>query len=374
MIWLWIGFIAFVLALLAIDLGLLHRSAQTVSTRSALRWVAFFVVLALMFNVAVYFIYHHNWLGFGANFAEHVRHTETQQLVLAKRLTPEGVATWVPTPGSPVAEAVANPGKTAAIQFLTGWLTEYALSIDNIFVIALIFTHFRVPPQNQRRVLFWGIMGALVMRGGMILGGTALIEQFHWLLYVFGAFLVFTALKMALTKESEDEDFENMRIIRLAKRIMPFSNEYDGQKFFTRLKDTGALAATPLLLVLIIVEFTDVVFALDSIPAILGITTDPFLVFTSNVFAILGLRSLFFALAGLMDKFHYLKYSLAAILGFVGLKMLLEMPWIGLDISSAISLGVIAFSLAAGVAASLAFSPSHPLPASSTGPGNGAPS
>ena len=352
MIWLWIGFIAFIIVLLVVDLGVIHRGAHTVSPASAMRWVAFFIALGLVFNVAVYFIYQHDWLGFGSSFTNALRLAAADEVVQAGGIKPEQMGSWQPPAGSVAAREIAAPGLTAALQFLTGWLTEYALSIDNIFVIAVVFGHFRVPAQYQHRVLFWGILGALVMRGAMILGGTTLIARFHWLLYVFGAFLILTAIKLAISREDKQEDFEKRPLIRGLRKLVPVSSGFDGQKFLTRLS-TGALAATPLLLVLIIVEATDLVFALDSIPAILGITTDPFLVFTSNVFAILGLRSLFFALSGMMSKFEYLKYSLAAILGFVGAKMLLEMPVFDVEIPAAVSLGVIAGALGIGVGASL---------------------
>lgn len=352
MIWLWAGFLAFIAVLLVLDLGILHRKNEAVPAKSALKWVAFFVLLGALFNVGVYFIYENNWLNSGERFSEQIRRFEAAKLVSAGKLPADMAATWTPPPESAAAKDMSRPGRTAAVQFLTGWLTEYSLSVDNIFVIALIFTHFRVAPKYQHRVLFWGILGALAMRGAMILTGTALIARFHWLIYLFGAFLIFTAIKMVLAGDGGEVDFENRRIIRWARKLIPMSPTYHGSHFFTRID--GRLMATPMLLVLLVVETTDVIFALDSIPAILGITTDPFLVFTSNVFAILGLRSLFFALSGLMDKFHYLKYSLALILGFVGAKMLLEVPAIGVEISSTVSLMVIGGVLAMGVIASLA--------------------
>jgi tellurite resistance protein TerC len=360
MIWLWIGFVAAVVGLLVVDLTLLHRKSERVSTKSALKWVGVFVGLALAFNVAVYFIYQHDVLGFGTKFAERARAAEAAEMVSLGKLSKEEAAAWKPPRGTAAAEAVESPGMTAAQQYLAGWLTEYSLSVDNIFVIALIFTHFSVPLAMQRRVLFWGILGALVMRGGMILGGAKLIEHFNWILYVFGAFLIYTAFKLAFSKEGDDGDeLENAWYVRGVRKLLPLSPRFDGDRFTTRLED-GRLAATPLLLVLVIVEITDVVFAVDSIPAIFGITTDPFLVFTSNVFAILGLRSLFFALSGLMDKFHYLKYSLAAILGFVGLKMLAEMPAVDVHVPTAWSLGVIVGALALGIGASLLYARRRP--------------
>jgi tellurite resistance protein TerC len=323
MIWLWIGFIAFVLVMLALDLGVFNRKAHEVSAKEAMRWVGVFVSMGLLFAVAVYFIYEHNWMGIGANFAQTMPHAPGA----------EGTEHPIHTPGEIGAAIEAGAAKrsigaTAAMQYIAGWLTEYALSVDNIFVIAMIFGYFRVPKKYQHRVLFWGILGALVMRGVMIGAGVALVKHFEWVLYIFGLVLIFTAVKM-LKGDEADFDPEKSRTVRIARRLFPMSPELDGQKFFTRIPAIPGgpavkLAMTPMFLVLMIVEVTDVVFAVDSIPAIIGITRDPFLVFTSNVFAIMGLRSLYFALASLMDKFHFLKYSLAAVLAFVGLKMLLE--------------------------------------------------
>jgi tellurite resistance protein TerC len=239
-------------------------------------------------------------------------------------------------------------GAGAAWLFLTGWVIEYSLSVDNIFVIALIFRFFGVPGLYQHRVLFWGIMGALLLRGVMIWIGAAVIAEWRWLLYVFGGILVLTAARLIFASDKEARPDQNP-LVRLARLFFPVSQSYDGQKFFTRL-ESGKLAMTPLFLVLLVVESTDVVFAVDSIPAIFAITLDPFLVFTSNVFAILGLRSLYFALAGLMDQFRYLKYSLAFILGFIGVKMIL-MPWVHLEPYQ--SLPVIVISLAVGIVASI---------------------
>lgn len=382
MIWLWIGFIAFVLVMLALDLGVFNRKAHEVSAKEAMRWVGVFVSMGLLFAVAVYFIYEHNWLGIGENFAQTMPHAA-------------GAATAehpIHTPGEVGAAIEAGVekrsiGATAAMQYIAGWLTEYALSVDNIFVIAMVFGYFRVPKKYQHRVLFWGILGALVMRGVMIGAGVALVKHFEWVLYIFGLVLIFTAVKML---KGDDEDFnpENSKTVKIARRLFPVSKELDGQKFFTRIPEVPGgpavkLAMTPMFLVLIIVEVTDVVFAVDSIPAIIGITRDPFLVFTSNVFAIMGLRSLYFALASLMDKFHYLKYSLAAVLAFVGLKMLLEgvhhviklqkwlpdsmdglvgwMPREQVHVPTVFSLGFIIMSLAIGVVTSLAWAkrPKH---------------
>lgn len=310
-VWLWLGFIAFVIGLMALDLGLLNRKAHVIRTREALKWTCMFIALALAFNVAVYFMYEHHWLGIGLNTGAH------------------------------------QSGKDAAMAFFTGWVVEYSLSLDNIFVIALIFNYFSVPGIYQHRVLFWGILGALLMRGAMIGAGTALIQQFHWIIYVFGVLLILTAVKMLLSKEEKIDPNRNP-FVKLARRIYPVTLDFEGQKFFTKVD--GKRAITPLFLVLLVVESTDVLFAVDSIPAIFAITTDPFIVFTSNVFAILGLRSMYFALAGMMDKFRYLKVSLMLVLIFVGLKMLASGYY---HIPSSISLAVIVGVLATGIATSL---------------------
>ena len=294
-LWLWAGFNLFVLAMLAIDLGVFHRQAHAVSLREASIWSAVWIALALVFSLGVW-----KFLG--------------------------------PQPG---------------VEFLTGYLIEKSLSVDNIFVIALLFAYFKVPDQYQHRVLFWGILGALVMRAAFILAGAALLERFHWMIFVFGAFLIYTGVKLLFAKEGSVDPARNP-ILLLCQRFLPVTSEYHGAHFFARV--AGKLVGTPLFLVLVVVEFTDVIFAVDSIPAIFAVTRDPFLVFTSNVFAILGLRSLYFLLAGVMHKFEYLKLGLAAILVFVGAKMAL-VDWV--KIPAGISLGVIAAILAVAVAASL---------------------
>jgi len=310
-IWLWIGFVAFILAMLALDLGVLNRKAHVIGIREAIGWTAFWVAIAMAFNVGVYFLYQHHRLGIG--------------------------------------ERIGHPidGHTAALQFFTGYVIEKSLSLDNIFVIALIFAHFKVPPEHQHRVLFWGILGALVLRGTMILAGAALIERFDWISYVFGVLLIFTAGRMLVTKH-DDVDPSKSTIVRLAKRAYPVSDTFEGKRFFTRVD--GRRAITPLLLALLIVESSDVLFAVDSIPAIFAITHDPFLVFTSNVFAILGLRSLYFALAGMISKFRYVKTSLVFVLAFVGVKMLLTDYY---PISTLVSLAVILGTLSVGILASI---------------------
>ena len=294
-IWIWVGFNVFVLAMLALDLGVFHRTAHVVSLREAAAWSAVWVVLALVFNLGVW------------------------------RLM----------------------GPEKGVEFLTGYLIEKSLSVDNIFVFALIFSYFVVPEQYQHRVLFWGILGALVMRAAFIAAGAALIANFHWVIYVFGAFLVLTGIKMALAPEKGLQP-ESNPVVRLVRRLVPVTERYHGQRFFVR--EAGLLRATPLFLVLVLVEATDLVFAVDSIPAIFAITTDPFIVYTSNVFAIMGLRSLYFLLGGVMSKFEYLKLGLAAILVFVGGKMTLVDVY---EISSVASLAVVASILTVAVAASL---------------------
>jgi tellurite resistance protein TerC len=328
--WLYVGFIALVILFLALDLGVFHRKAHVVSMREAAAWTAFWMCCALAFNAFVYFIYDVHWLGIGE---------------AVKQL--DGTVRDV-------------HGPEAAGLFFTGYVIEKSLSVDNIFVIALIFGFFATPAVYQHRVLFWGILGALVMRGVMIAAGAALIDRFSWIIYVFGAFLILTALKMAFMK-SHGPDPEKNLVVRLIRRLYPISAGYDGQKFFTR--ENGVRKATPLLLALVMVEFTDLIFAVDSIPAIFAITADPFLVFTSNVFAILGLRSLYFCLAGLLDKFRFLKPALIAILFFVGVKMMLvHTPY---KVPTTASLAVVLAILAAGVAASFLFRPRSQSPLTS---------
>jgi TerC family integral membrane protein len=308
---LWAAFVAFILVMLAFDLGIVNRRAHEIRIREAAVWTAGTVVIALAFNAVIYLMYQHHWLGMGLR------------------------------PGQ------EETGSKAAVQFLTGYIVELSLSLDNVFVIALIFQYFRIPAKYQHRVLFWGILGALVMRGTMILAGAALIRRFEWVIYLFGAFLIVTAIKMFFTRHETMHPERNL-LVRGARKIFPVSTELDGQRFFTRLG--GRKAMTPLFLVLLLVESTDVLFAVDSIPAIFAITRDPFIVFTSNVFAILGLRSMYFALAGAMDRFRYLKTSLVFVLAYVGVKMLLSHH---VEVPGPLSLGVIVGMLAAGVIASV---------------------
>lgn len=312
-LWIWGAFMAFVLLMLALDLGVFHRKAHKIEMKEALVWSGVWIGLAMIFNLGLFF------------FWDKIQ------------------------PGS------RYTNDEAGFAFLAGYLIEKALSVDNIFVFLLIFGYFAVPEKYQHRVLFWGIIGALIFRAVFIAAGAALLERFFWMMILFGVFLIATGIKMVLVKDKK-MDPERNPLVRLFRRLMPVTSEYHGQKFFTRI--SGKLWATPLFVVLLMVEFTDVIFAVDSIPAIFAITSDPFLVFTSNVFAILGLRALFFALAGLMQMFHYLSYGLAAILVFVGSKMLygyaekILMPdWPKFPV--ALSLGVIIAILGAAIIASL---------------------
>ena len=308
MFWLYFGFVTFVLAALAIDLGVFHRSAHVVKAKEALTWTAIWAGLSLLFTVAIWFLYENHICGLGVCVPSNIGGTE------------------------------------AALLYVQAYLVEKSLSVDNMFVIALIFSHFKVPAIYQHRVLFWGVLGALVMRGIMIAVGAALIQRFDWMMYVFGGLLLLTALKMLLDRNAEQIHPDKTALIRLARRLYPVSPVYDGQRFFTRLAD-GRRALTPLFLVLITVEFT-----VDSIPAVFSITTETFLVFTSNVFAILGLRSLFFAVSDLMGRLHYMKLCLVVLLAFIGMKMLLIKV---IHLSAPVSLGAIVLILGAGVWLSL---------------------
>jgi tellurite resistance protein TerC len=300
-LWGWVGFNVAVLAILALDLGVLHRRSSTVSLKEATTWSAVWVALSLCFAFAIY----------------------------------------------------RTMGKESGLEFLTGYLIEYALSVDNIFVFVLIFTYFNVPEKYQHRVLFWGIIGALLLRGVMIIAGSALVARFSWTLYIFGAFLVFTGLRMALQKSDDMYNPDRDPVLRFARKVIPVTTEYSGDKFFVKQPDhTGRLrhAATPLFIVLLIVDTTDIIFATDSIPAIFAVTRDPFIVYTSNICAVLGLRALYFLLAGVVDKFVYLKLGLSLVLIFIGGKMLLE-HFVHLPIVA--SLGVVGAVLAASILASL---------------------
>jgi tellurite resistance protein TerC len=294
--WLWIGFSFFILTMLSLDLGLFNRKSHTITYREAWIWSGVWITLAMIFAGVVF----------------------------------------------------AYQGWDPGLKFVTGYIIELSLSVDNLFVFLLIFSYFKVPAKYQHRVLFWGVMGALVMRLTMIFIGATLINRFHWILYIFGAFLVYTGIKMFKTEETEIQP-EHNPVVRLVTRFLPITRYYEENHFFTRVgrRRTGTL----LLLVLIVVEVTDLVFAVDSIPAIFAITTNTFIVYTSNVFAILGLRSMYFLLAGVVEKFHYLRTGLAVVLTFIGVKMLLT--WIHIDIPIWISLVFVAVVLSSSVVASL---------------------
>jgi tellurite resistance protein TerC len=299
---LWIGFTAFILAMLALDLGVFHRKAHAIKISEAIIWSAIWVGLALLFNAGIYF-----WFG-----------------------------------------------SERALEFFTGYLIEKALSVDNLFVFLVLFSYFAVPAPLQHRVLFWGIVGALAMRAGFIFAGSALIQKFHWVIYIFGAFLVFTGIKLLAARESEIHPERNL-VLRLFRRVVPSVSDYHGSRF--SIKAAGRRVATPLLAVLVVIEATDIVFAVDSIPAIFAITTDPFIVFTSNIFAILGLRALYFLLAGMMGRFRYLKVGLGSVLAFVGVKMLLVDV---IHVPIVLSLGIVGSLLGCSIIFSMLF------------PGNGA--
>jgi len=293
-LFLWIIFNIFVLGMLIVDLGIFHRKAHAVTTREATTWCFVWVTLAIVFNAGIYIAL----------------------------------------------------GSEKALEFLTGYLIEYSLSVDNIFVFILIFSYFAVPASYQHRVLFWGILGALVMRGAFIGTGALLLQHFHWVIYVFGAFLVFTGIKM-LVKEENTVHPEDNPVIKLLRRLMPLSPNYEGQSFFVKNR---RWAATPLFVVLLVVESTDLIFAVDSVPAIFAVSRDPFIVYTSNVFAILGLRSLYFLLAGVINLFVYLRYGLGVVLGFVGIKMMLvDIYKIPIGISLAVVTGILTLSIAASL-------------------------
>jgi tellurite resistance protein TerC len=294
---LWAGFLLFVLGMLALDLGVFHRKAHVVRFKEAALWSGVWVALSLSFAAGLW------WLS----------------------------------------------GPQTGMEFLTGYLIEKTLSIDNVFVFVLIFGSLAIPPALQHRVLFWGILSALILRAGMIFAGAAALERFHWLIYIFGGFLIFTGVKLFWDwRNGAQSNPESSSAMRLLRRVVPSTPTFDGGRFFTRVN--GRALATPLFMALLLIELSDVVFALDSIPAIFAITRDPFIVFTSNIFAILGLRSLFFLLAGMMDKFHYLKVGLSSVLVFVGVKM----AFVDLvKINPAVSLAVIATLLTTSIVASL---------------------
>jgi tellurite resistance protein TerC len=308
-IWFWVGFVAFVLAMLALDLGVFNKTPHVVKAKEAALWTSIWVGLALLFAAGL------------AWFAD----------------------------------------RATALTFLTGYVIEESLSVDNIFVIVLIFQYFAVPAKYQHRVLFWGILGALVMRGVFIGVGAALLARFEWIIYIFGAILVVTGVRMAV-KQDEEFDGEQNPVVKWVRRFLPVTQDYRGKHFFA--VENGKRYATPLFLVLLLVETTDLIFAVDSIPAIFGITRDPFIVFTSNIFAVMGLRSLFFLLASVVTKFHLLKYGLAVILTFIGTKMLIE-HWVHIPIM--VSLGIVVAVLAASIVASLVWPNARPESEGKTG-------
>ncbi len=293
--YLWIGFNLFVLLLLVLDLGVFHRKAKVISVKEALAWTCVWVVMAFLFNIFVYYHF----------------------------------------------------GEVKAFEFFTGYLIEKSLSVDNIFVIILIFSYFNVPAEYQHKVLFWGILGALIMRVCFILAGVELIHKFHWLIYIFGSFLIFTGIRFLVQNETKFDPEKNP-VVKLVRKVFRVTPSFEKDKFF--IKRDNVLWATPLFLVVVLIEATDLIFAVDSIPAILAISDDSFIVYTSNVFAILGLRSLYFALAGIDKYFMYLKYGLAAILIFVGTKMVISDYY---KIPVEISLAFIVLTLSLTVLASV---------------------
>ncbi len=306
----WAGFMLLITLIVALDLGVFHRKAHVVSFPEALGWTAVWIATAMLFNVGVYFLYELNPAGWDI---------DTAQLT----------------------------GRQAALQFFTGYVVEKTLSIDNVFVIAMIFAYFRVPLAEQHRVLFWGIFGALVLRGIMIFLGVILIQRFSSVTYIFGALLIYSAARMLAVRHDTLDPNSNL-FVRVVRKFYPVTTDFHGSRFFVDLN--GVRTATPLLLALVMVEASDVTFAIDSIPAIFAITTDPFLIFTSNVFAVLGLRSLYFVLAGLMEKFRYLKASLVFLLAYIGVKMLLVHRY---PIPTGVSLAIIGGILSVGVLASV---------------------
>ncbi|OAE46949.1 TerC family protein [Agrobacterium tumefaciens] len=303
--WMWAAFISLVLGLLALDLGVLHKNSKEIGVRESLLMSGFYIVIGLAFG---------GWI-------------------------------WY------------QSGQQSAMEYVTGFVVEKSLAMDNIFIIAMIFSYFAIPRQYQHRVLLWGILGVIVLRGIMIAGGAAIVENFHWVLYLFAAFLVFTGIKMLFSSDHDENDIGNNRILKFLRSRLPVTEKLHGEKFFVKETDasTGKLKTfvTPLFLALIMVEIADLIFAVDSIPAIFAITTDPFIVYTSNIFAILGLRALYFALAALIHRFAYLKYALAAVLVFVGSKIFVA-DMLGIaKIPPAISLGVTVAILATGIIGSL---------------------
>ena len=315
----WVIFLLFIFLIIAFDLGLFHREIKIPTIRDALIWTSVWVGLSLLFNVVVYMLYQNNYSWAGA---------ATENLT----------------------------GAEAASQYVLGYVLEYSLSIDNIFVIAMVFSYFHVPLNLQHRVLFWGILGAVILRGIMIGVGVTLINSFDWMIYAFGALLIYTAVRMMLLRQETVQPGGNA-LIRIAHRWLPFTDRFHGRHFFVKVD--GRLVATPLFLALLMVESSDVMFAVDSIPAIFAVTRDPFIVFTSNIFAILGLRSMYFVLAGYMQRFRYLKNSLVFVLAYVGIKMMMSNHY---HIPAGVSLVIILGILVVGVIASIVGSSKDPVP------------
>jgi len=312
---LWIGFLVLILAILLFDLLWVNRDAHVIPMRTALGWTCFYAALAIAFGGLVYLLFANGWAGAGSRFG------------------------------------VGLSARDAALQYLTAWVLEQSLSLDNVFVIALVFAYFGVPLSQQHRVLFWGIIGVLMMRGLMIGAGAILIARFDWIVYVFGAILLVTAAKLFFSGDDQVDPDKNL-FVRLFRRLYPVTDGFRGSSFFVH--ENGRRAITPLFLALVVVESTDLLFAVDSIPAVFAVTRDPFLVFTSNIFAILGLRSLYFTLAGLMERFRHVKMALVFILAFVGVKMVFSHHY---EIPDLLSLSIIAGALTLGVLASLRHSP-----------------
>jgi tellurite resistance protein TerC len=310
--WLWAAFIIFILLLLVLDLGVFHRKAHVITLKEALAWSGVWIGVALVFNVFIYFAYQYH--SFGLDIPE-----------------------------------VEPDGRTAAVLFFTGYIVEKSLGMDNVFLIAMIFSYFGIPAMYQHRVLFWGIAGALVLRAVLILAGVALIQRFDWILYVFGAFLLVTGARMAAARHAPDP--EKNPVVKLARRFFPVSPDLEGERFVVWID--GKPALTSLALALIMIETSDLIFAIDSIPAVFAISQDPFLVFTSNIMAVLGLRSLYFALAGIIDRFYYLRLSLALLLILIGAKMLLQDILQALQGTTYYTLGTIALILSGGIIGSI---------------------
>jgi len=309
----WSVFILFILIALALDLGIFNRTPHEIRTKEAAIWTAVWVSCASLFTIVIYFAFQNNWIANPTN------------------LTPSN----------------------AVLKYITGYLIELSLSVDNVFIIALIFSSFAIPKKYQHEILFYGVLGAIVFRAIMIVFGVVLINKFSWIIYVFGVFLILTALKM-LFSHSEEKDAKDFRIYKWIKKVYPVSKKVYNDKFF--ITKGGIRFATPLFVALIIIELTDIFFAIDSIPAILAITADPFIVFSSNILAVMGLRSMFFLIVGMLDKFKYINYSLVIILAFVGVKMIISHH---VDIPEWLSLGVIVLSLAGGMIASKIYNTNH---------------